>query len=97
MFRHLDNLRVFDNIINNVPIANASSSSDFLTGILWDSSDDDDGEYDSTDKEDIVFITKVNPSFRSQYGYDYAISVIADLKNYKTPDQVQVAIYTEIK
>jgi hypothetical protein len=91
---------VFDNIINNVPVINSTNhtSDGYITGILWDSSDDDgDGEFDSTDKEDIVFITKVNSSLRSQYGYDYALSVMADLKNYKTPDQIKIAIYTELK
>ncbi|MBN1543975.1 hypothetical protein JW898_00770 [Candidatus Woesearchaeota archaeon] len=91
---------VFGHAIYDVPIAESTNSSTFVTGILWDSSDDTNNnhQFDSTAKEDIVFVTRVNQSKAGMYGtYDYEIRVPARLKNYKGPDSLTVTFYTEIK
>lgn len=50
--------------VSNVPIANSSYSDAFVTGVLWDSSDDLSGnlEFDQSDNEDLVFVTAINRS-----------------------------------
>ena len=83
-----------------MPTAESTNSTTFVTGILWDSSDDTNNNYqfDNTSKEDIVFVTRVNQSKTGMYGtYDYELRVPANLKNYKGPDTQTVVFYTEIK
>ena len=54
---------VYMNPVYNVPIANSSNSSSYITGILWDSSDTvGDNEFDASDNENLVFVTKINPT-----------------------------------
>ena len=91
------NLTVFDNIAAHVPIINSTNSSKFITGILWDSSDDDiDGEFDEFDKEDIVFVGRVLSKTQGRYGkYDFEMEVPAYFRNYKQ-GQEAVSIYGEI-
>ena len=96
-YKYFFSLEVYD--INNVPIINSTNSSSFITGILWDSSDDStDGQYDQSDKEDLIFITKANPSTPGKFGtYDYEITIPASLKRYMADNKVTVSLYTEIK
>ncbi|MBU1644106.1 MAG: hypothetical protein KKA62_02850 [Nanoarchaeota archaeon] len=87
---------IYDVILSNVSIINSTNSSTFQTGILWDMSDDDDGEYDSIDQEDLVFVTETNSSQVGRFGtYDYEIKVPVLLRNYK-PNTNTVSIYLEI-
>ena len=64
---------------NNIPIVNSTNSSNFITGILWDTSDDLNGEYNGS--EDIVFATKIeegcsfNAFMRNMFGRRYANSL----------------------
>jgi hypothetical protein len=91
---------IFGKAIENVPIINSTNSTTFITGILWDSSDDSNSnhQFDNSSNEDIVFVTRVNQTKAGKYGtYDYEISVPANLKNYKEPDVLTVTFYTEIK
>jgi hypothetical protein len=91
---------VFGTTINNVPLINSTNSSTFVTGILWDGSDDSNSnnQFDNTSKEDVIFVTRVNQSKQGMYGfYDYELKVASRLKNYKTPDVLTVTFYTEIK
>jgi len=71
--------------IANVPIANSTNSSNFVTGILWDSSDDTgNNEFDATDSEDLVFVTEINVTKRGSCGIkDYEIRVPGTLDTYK--------------
>jgi len=62
------NFTVFGDIIENVPIINSTNSSNFITGILWDTSDDSGGEYDTTDREDLVFIARINRDQAGGFG-----------------------------
>jgi len=91
---------VFKNTISNVSIINSTNNSNFVTGILWDKSDDvagqHDGEYNGT--EDLVFVTKINPQKQGKYGvYDFEIRVPSELKKYKKVDIYSVVFYVELK
>ncbi len=82
--------------ITNVSIANSTNTSNFITGILWDYSDPNNGEYNGT--QDLVFITKVNVQSQGKYGvYDYEIRVPARLREYKESIYNSVSFYIELK
>jgi len=91
-----DSFAVYGNTINNVPIVNSTNTSDFVTGILWDCSDINPGEYNGS--QDLVFITKINKNKQGMYGiYDYEIKIPANLKRYVTPnDENTVTFYVEL-
>ena len=83
--------------IYNVPIVYSSNNSNFTTGILWDTADDisNNFQYDTTDKEDVIFVTSFNVSKTSSSGYMYEIKVPALLRNYKSTSG-KVALYYAI-
>ena len=56
--KNFDSFFVYSANITNVPIINSTNTSNFITGILWDNSDINNGEYNGT--QDVVFITKIN-------------------------------------
>ncbi len=87
----------YGNTINNVAIVNSTNTSNFVTGILWDYNDPNNGEYNGT--QDVVFITKVNENKTGMYGvYDFEIRVPAMLRGYIQPNtQNSVTFYVEIK
>ncbi|MCF7910102.1 hypothetical protein K9L16_00325, partial [Candidatus Pacearchaeota archaeon] len=88
---------VFGKILEEVPVANSINNSNFITGILWDSFNDSDGEFSSLDKEDLVFVAKVNPDSDGSYGnYDYELRVPAKLREYKNSNLNSVMFYVEI-
>ncbi|MGC8929872.1 MAG: CARDB domain-containing protein, partial [Candidatus Woesearchaeota archaeon] len=85
-------------IIDNVPIINSTNNPNFITGILWDKADDlsNNYQFDYNNKEDIVFVTKINPKKQGAYGiYDYEIRIPSLLKNYKSGTSL-VNFYVEI-
>ena len=91
------NFYIFGKYVNNVPVTNSTNNSNFLTGILWDMGDDSDNEYSVNDKEDIVFITQVNPGKQGAYGiYDYEIRIPARLREYIAQNINNVALYYEL-
>lgn len=93
-----DSFNLGSGIINYVPIVNSTNSSNFITGILWDTADDESAnyQYDQSDKEDVIFVTKINRKKAGMYGiYDYEIRVPSLLRSY-TPDKETVVFYTEI-
>ena len=85
-------------LIENVSTINSTNSSNFVTGILWDTSDSTDAQYDTTEREDLVFITKVNNRATGFYGtYNYEINIPARLKQYRTPNnQDSLSFYVEL-
>ncbi len=96
------NFTIFSKTLYYVPIINSTNTSTFFTGILWDSSDDNDGgtagEFDSVDKEDVVFITVARDNLVGAHGtYDYEIRVPAALRKYLSATTTSVALYGEIK
>jgi len=90
---------IHDDNITDVPYANSTENNNFITGILWDYSDDidSDGEYDSTDEEDIVFVGKISQQTQGAYGiYDYEVSIPAKLREYKTVESSQIYLYYDL-
>ncbi|RME53136.1 hypothetical protein D6783_02870 [Candidatus Woesearchaeota archaeon] len=84
--------------ILHVPVVNSTNSSAFVTGLLWDAGDDAslNQQFDQTDKEDLVFVTRINESMQGAFGvYDYEIKVPALLRTFK-PGSDAVAIFYEI-
>ena len=70
------NFTVFGKNITNVPIINSSNNTNFLTGILWDTTADSDGEFDSSENETLVFISNIN---RSQIGFNGTVDFEANV------------------
>jgi hypothetical protein len=82
-------------ILTNVPYINSGSSGNFITGILWDTSGDSNGEYDETDKELLVFVSKIKNNESGEYGtYDYEIKVPALMRSYYVSTD-QITIFLE--
>lgn len=98
-FNATDTFIVFSRTINEVPLAYSITDADFTTGILWDTNDTiGDNEYDATDREDIVFVTKVLQDTAGTYGQaDYELRVPALLRNYKTTNTQTAAFYLELR
>jgi hypothetical protein len=93
------NIYSFNKFIQEVPIANSTNNSNFVTGILWDYSDDNsnDEEFDLIDKEDLVFVAPINKYAEGAYGnYDYEIKIPAKLREYHTADSKAAIFYVEI-
>jgi hypothetical protein len=84
--------------ISNVPVINSTNNSNFITGILWDTSDDnDDGEFSQNDKEDLIFVAKINPDKTGAYGvYDYEIRIPVKLRQYYSSDPTNVYLYYDL-
>ncbi|PIN90365.1 hypothetical protein COU60_01775, partial [Candidatus Pacearchaeota archaeon CG10_big_fil_rev_8_21_14_0_10_34_76] len=83
--------------IANVPVVNSTNNSNFVTGILWDPFKDVNGEYDILDKEDVVFVTKVNNGQEGAYGiYDYEIKIPVRLREYYPADSDEVYVYFDL-
>ncbi len=90
-----DSFAVYGNTINNVPIVNSTNTSDFVTGILWDYSDINPGEYNGS--QDLVFITKINKNKRGMYGiYDYEIDVPSKLRSYDNGEESEIYLYYDL-
>ncbi|MEM2916441.1 MAG: LamG-like jellyroll fold domain-containing protein [Candidatus Woesearchaeota archaeon] len=74
------NFTVYNNTIEFVPVINSTNSSTFVTGILWDMDDDTNGEYDTGDNEDLVFISNINMNqtggFSQQVDYEARIPTL---------------------
>jgi hypothetical protein len=91
------NLTIFDRPVNLVPVLNSTNVGTFITGILWDTADDTNGQYDLTDKEDLVFVANINLSKTgaSGSGIDYEVRVPSLLRQYR-PVRNQTAFLVEI-
>ncbi len=91
------NFSVFGKDILNTPFINSSSSGNFVTGILWDMGDSVDLEYDSVEKEDVVFVAKVNRGKVGDHGvYDYEIKVPSKLRGYDSGDETRIYLYYDL-
>jgi len=98
--KYVHNIYSFGHLIQQVPITNSTNNSNFVTGILWDFSDDTNGssgEFDLADKEDLIFISPINKQSSGTYGnYDYELRVPARLREYNSEDTKTAAFYVEI-
>jgi hypothetical protein len=95
--RELRNLTVFNRPVLSVPVINSTNSSTFFTGILWDTADDTNGEYNIGDKEDLVFVTNINLSQNGQFknAIDYEARIPSLLRSYR-PSVNQTAFRVEL-
>ena len=96
--RKEDYFFIHKNNITDVPIVNSTINDNFVTGILWDSSDDSgDNEFSQGDKEDLVFVTKLNNGAVGEFGvYDYEITVPVELRSYDNTDTSEVYLYYDL-
>ncbi|MFH1641752.1 MAG: CARDB domain-containing protein [Nanoarchaeota archaeon] len=86
---------IFRETIPDVPSINSTNSSNFMTGILWDSSD---GGTEFNASQDLIFATRINSLKQGKYGiYDFEITFPSELKKYITADQYSVALYVELR
>ena len=85
-------------LIENVSTVNSTNSSNFVTGILWDTSDSADAQYDTSEKEDLVFVSKATGKNQGLFGiYNYEIKIPARLQRYRTPNnQDSLSFYVEL-
>ncbi|MFH1850208.1 MAG: CARDB domain-containing protein [archaeon] len=83
--------------INNTPAVNSTNSSNFLTGILWDYTDANDGEFNGS--QDVVFVTEINIDKPGKYGItDYELKVPGSLRAYVQPNDInKIVLYMEVK
>ncbi|MEM0465951.1 MAG: hypothetical protein QXW97_04615 [Candidatus Pacearchaeota archaeon] len=84
--------------IDNVPVINSTNNSNFITGILWDySKDKGNGEYDTEDKEPLIFVSKLNKGKDGEYGYyDYEISIPVRLRQYDNSEISKIYLYYDL-
>ena len=88
-------IKSYSRTITNIPVVNSTNTSNFITGILWDSSDLARDDYNGT--QDIIFLTQANVKKQGKYGiYDYELKIPADLDDYKL-GAGSVTFYTEIE
>ena len=98
---NMSSYAIFSSIIDNVSNANSTNSSNFLTGILWDMSDDIGtgpgvGQFNAS--EDVIFVTQMVGNTIGKYGnYDFEMRIPMQLKKYKEPDFSTVTFYVELK
>jgi hypothetical protein len=90
------NLTIFGRLVGQVPVLNSTNVGTFITGILWDTADDTNGQYDITDKEDLVFVGNLNVSKSGASGtnIDYEVRVPSLIRSYK-PTVNQTAFIAE--
>jgi hypothetical protein len=92
-----DNFTVFKRDVDYVPVAISISSGNFDTGILWDTFDSADSEYDSAEREDLVFVTKINEDVVGSYEtVDYEMRVPARLREYSGSNS-EAVFYVELE
>jgi hypothetical protein len=96
--RGVQSIIIYQKEISNIPVISSTESSEFVTGILWDSSDDEiGGEFDTGDKEDIVFVTPIKKDTEGTYGfYDYEIKIPSRLREYYDVDSEEVYLYYDL-
>ncbi len=96
--RELRNFTISGRVVEDVPVINSSSSGAFKTGILWDTSGDTNGQYDTNDKEPLVFLAEINASAPGDYGtYDYQGKVPAMLRDYAGSGGSTIYLYYELR
>ncbi|MEM3877674.1 MAG: CARDB domain-containing protein [Candidatus Woesearchaeota archaeon] len=85
---------IYGKQIENVPVAYSINSSNFKTGILWDTSD---GNTYFNGTQDVVFVTKTNMNAQGSFDQtDYEMRIPSNLKNYIGSNPT-VALYLEIR
>ena len=76
-------------------MSNSTNNTYFKTGILWDSSDSNPGEYNGS--QDLVFVTKISPTTSGKYGIsDFEMKIPSNLKQLVPPTD-SVSFYFELR
>lgn len=90
------NFTILNKNVTDVPIVNSTNTSNFVTGILWDTNDTNTGQFNGS--QDVVFITRINKRSLGSYGaYSYEIKVPANLKKYLNPNlRNTITFHTEL-
>lgn len=93
----LVNFTVHKKVIADVRVVNSTNNSNFFTGILWDMSDDGNGQFDPSEKEDIVFATQINLGKDGKYGTnDYEIKIPVRLRDLDLSDTSDIYFYYDL-
>lgn len=87
---------IYMTVINTTPIVNSTNTSYFVSGIFWDMSDANNGQYNGS--QDIVFASQINRQKNGLYGlYDFEMRVPARLRQYRQPNyENTVTFYVEL-
>ncbi|MFA5797010.1 MAG: LamG-like jellyroll fold domain-containing protein [Candidatus Woesearchaeota archaeon] len=94
-----NNYTIYQNNLSNVPVVKSTNTTNFYSGILWDSADSGDTYYTCNPnpllRKDIIFVTTLNAHQAGAYGtYDYEIRIPAKLRSYRGSDET-VSLYYE--
>jgi len=83
--------------VQNVPYINSTNTSNFITGILWDTTNDINGEYGIGENETLVFVANINRDAIGKFGtYDYEIYIPRNLAK-QTPATDRIKFYAELR
>ena len=95
--KEVTDLVIFAQTINTTPFVNSTNNSNFITGILWDKSDANTGEFNGS--QDVIFFSSVNRVREGKYGlYDFEVKVPARLRQYIRPNNDNsVTFYVELR
>ena len=89
------NITIFGKNIKNIPFVNSTNTSNFQTGMLWDSSD---GGTEFNGTQDALFFTELNPNKPGKYGvYSFELIVPVNLKDYLDTNYFTLSYYYEIE
>ena len=92
-----EDLVIHETTVENVSLIDSGSVGTFFTGMLWDSSDDSNGEFDVSEKEDLVFVGIVNESKSGDHGIsDYHVRIPVNLRSYDTNNEKEVYFYYDL-
>ncbi len=96
--KEMQNITLYGLPIYNVSMINSTeNSSSFKTGILWDTSDSLDDEFDIAEEEDLIFYTSYNSGQTGSYGtYGFEIRIPEKLNSYKGFTE-EIVFYVEIR
>jgi len=95
-----ETFEIYGDTLVHVPIVSSDNTSNFITGILWDSSHDlsSNTEYDVADKEPLIFISRITQDTVGEYGLsDFVQKVPALLRSYANQSTTTITIYYELQ
>lgn len=91
------NLTVRGRYIENVPYINSTNTSNFITGILWQSQNSTNREFNATQKQPLIFVSMINRNQTGFYGnYDYESRVPVLLRSYNSSSS-SLQYFVELK
>jgi len=95
--RQTTNFTVRGRTIENVPYINSTNTSNFITGILWQSVNSTSREFNATQKQPLLFVTMINRNQTGFYGrYDYEAHVPVLLRSYNSTSNA-LQYFVELK